>query len=233
MKIKSVLGLVLCVLLTASVGHAASSSVVITGTSLTASGGHMYYTSSTAGVASEWANVSAVTTTPGVDVSDVFAPAAVAGSPIGVYVIGSGNPSTYTLGYSVEEILAVVNPGDYAISQWTIDLTLTQDMGLAGGGYVVVDTDSVSGSNGISGLTDETSTTPTSGTLQVSTIDGRQNAYLTITVSAEVHAYEAEVIVDPDPDPDPDPNPIPAPGAVLLSSLGAGLVGWMRRRKAL
>jgi len=36
-----------------------------------------------------------------------------------------------------------------------------------------------------------------------------------------------------DVDPAPDPDPIPAPGAGLLGMLGMGLVGWLRRCRAL
>jgi hypothetical protein len=204
----------LAVALAATVGQAASSSVEVVGVgSVTWSGGGGQISGQDTNIGFTWASVL---------VDDPAGPPPTEGSDSGYQtweVVGwypSGPTTTFSANFTIDELLDTTNLGDSAYDSVMVKLELIGNKG------TLIDDDVYSVAHSVADGTDLDLTTPV--LLQVTTsaagqIDGANEGKLKISVEVSAGALTAP--------------PIPAPGAVVLASLGMGLVGWLRTRRTL
>jgi hypothetical protein len=138
----------------------------------------------------------------------------------------STDQSTFTVDYSLDADLVSEILGDWASGNIAVTLAITSQNG------TTLDTDVATMPLSVADGTviDQTFTGSIAVTTPSKATGGSNWGTLTLIVTASGEAFKAEVTTPPEPPVDPT---IPAPGAIVLGSLGAAFVGWLRRNRAL
>jgi len=202
----------------ASAGHASSTHFMVSNASISQSGYPAQFVSPGLGSLGGWSGAYAVDEVPGDGAVEDHPAALVANWSIGW---ATSDATTYTVSYTLNYELLTDILGDTAAGDITAKLEI-----VGASNNPAPQTLSLSVKDG------ETLSGSPLGTLQVTTplglVGGVNGGTLRLTVVANATAFKA---TEPEP---PTPEPVvPVPGAMILGSLGAGLVGWLRRNRAL
>lgn len=212
----------LVVSLNASVSQAAFSDILVTGDgNLTISGWTGVTVNPGTSIDGTWVDVLADDPVGGGETAQ-------SGSMTMTWDVGGWNPSgpttTFTADFTIDWDLFTSNLGDWASEEVSLTLELRGAKGTLIDSATFTDALTI-----VDGAVFTDSATPSlSVTTATEQIDGTNwGGHLILTAEATATAFTAEP-----PKPDPEPV-IPAPAAIVLGSLGAGLVGWFRRRGTL